>query len=53
MIPKDIFIVFAWSWEIITSRSKLGASIFHNNDNMTAGYNSLPAVAVSIFCSDS
>lgn len=37
--------VFAYSWEIITSRSKLTASIFHEDHTVTARSNSFPAVA--------
>lgn len=44
---------FAYSWEIITSRSNLTASIFHENDTITARNNSFPAVALSTLCSDS
>lgn len=43
--------VFAQSWEIITSRSNHAASIFHNDDNITARNNSFPAVALSTLCS--
>lgn len=37
--------VFACSWEIIASRSKLTASIYHEYHTVTARSNSFPAVA--------